>query len=142
MSGKTYGYVRISNGNHKEDTPVAAMRELGLDMDQIIIEKQPEKHSDRPLYQNLVGRLQTGDALIVQSLDCLGGSYAEIREQWRVLRKERGVTVVVLDIPLLSTKEDQEPFDQIITDLVLQFFDFLVKVQTRREKNRARQRRK
>ena len=64
MSGKTYGYVRISNGNHKEDTPVAAMRELGLDMDQIIIEKQPEKHSDRPLYQNLVGRLQTGDALI------------------------------------------------------------------------------
>ena len=147
MSGKTYGYVYIADGNQKGDAqkgdaPVAAMRELGLDMDQIIVEKQPEKHADRPLYQNLIGRLQPGDALVIHSLDSLGADYAEIREQWRVLRKERGVTVIVLDIPLLSTREDQEPFDEIITDLVLQFFDFLVKVQTRREKNRARQRRK
>ena len=85
-------------------------------------------------------RLREGDVLVIQNLGCLGKNYEGIQEQWRVLRKERGVTIIVLDIPILCTKENQEPFRDLITDIVLQFFDFVV--QRERGKAQSRHRRK
>ena len=104
----------------------------------IVVEKQSGKDFDRPRYQKLLRRLRAGDTLVIKSLDRLGRDYLEIQNQWRIISKERGVAIVVLDMPLLNTKENAELIGQLITDLVLQLLSFVA--QTERESIRARQR--
>ena len=140
MSSKTYGYVLSSSENRDADSQTGKMRAFGVAEDQIIVEKQTGAEPDRPRYRELMDRLREGDVLVIQNLGCLGRNYEDIQEQWRVLRKERGVTIIVLDIPILCTKENQEPFRDLITDIVLQFFDFVVQREAR--KAQARHRRK
>ena len=138
MSGKIYGYVRVSTKNQNEERQVIAMRNYGVAEERIIVEKQSGKDFDRPGYHRLLRRLRAGDTLVVTSLDRLGRNYAEIQEQWRIISKERGIAIVVLDMPLLNTKENAELVGQLITDLVLQLLSFVA--QTERESIRARQR--
>ena len=138
MEGKVYGYVRVSTRNQREDRQLVALREYGVASGRIVVEKQSGKDFDRLGYQKLLRRLHTGDTLVIQSLDRLGRSYAEIQEQWRVITKERGVAVVVLDMPLLNTREHTELVDQLISDLVLQLLSFVA--ETERESIRERQR--
>ena len=138
MGGKIYGYVRVSTQHQCEDRQLAAMREYGVSENCIVVEKQSGKDFDRPQYQRLLRRLRAGDTLVVQSIDRLGRSYAEIQEQWRLISKEQGVAIVVLDMPLLNTREHTELVGQLISDLVLQLLSFVA--QTERENIRERQR--
>ena len=139
MKGKTYGYVRVSTKNQNEDRQLVAMRDFGIPEDRIIVEKQSGKDFEsRPLYQKLLRRLRAGDTLVVLSIDRLGRNYEEILEQWRLITKERGVYIVVLDMPLLNTQDCNEPVRKLITDLVLQVFSYVA--QTERENIRVRQR--
>lgn len=138
MNGKTYGYVRVSTRSQHEDRQLAAMREYGVAENHIVVEKQSGKDFARPQYQRLLRRLRAGDTLVVQSLDRLGRSYAEIQEQWRIIHKEQGAAIVVLDMPLLNTREHTELVGQLIADLVLQLLSFVA--QTERESIRERQR--
>ena len=138
MGGITYGYVRVSTKNQKEDRQLIALRQYGVEEKRIVVEKQSGKDFERPLYQKLMRRLRAGDTLVVQSLDRLGRDYKEILEQWRVINRERGVSIVVLDMPLLCTKENKELIDRLISDMVLQMLSFVA--QTEREKIRERQR--
>lgn len=138
MSGEIYGYVRVSTKNQNEDRQMIAMREYGVVEKNIVVEKQSGKDFDRPGYRKLLRKLRSGDTLVITSLDRLGRSYLEIQEQWRMISKERGIAIVVLDMPLLNTKEDTELIGQLISDLVLQLLGFVA--QTERENIRARQR--
>ena len=138
MSNRVFGYVRVSTKNQCEDRQLIAMREYGVPERNIVVEKQSGKDFDRPRYQKLMHRLKRGDTLIVKSLDRLGRDYLEIQEQWRIISKEKGVAIIVLDMPLLNTKEHAELIGQLITDLVLQLFSFVA--QTERENIRQRQR--
>ena len=138
MSGKVYGYVRVSTKNQNEERQLIAMRNYGVSEEHIIVEKQSGKDFDRPGYRRLLRKLRPGDTLVIASLDRLGRNYAEIQEQWRIISKERGIAIVVLDMPLLNTKENAELVGQLITDLVLQLLSFVA--QTERESIRARQR--
>ena len=138
MGGRIYGYVRVSTQHQCEDRQLAAMREYGVSENCIVVEKQSGKDFDRPQYQRLLRRLRAGDTLVVQSIDRLGRSYTEIQEQWRLISKEQGVAIVVLDMPLLNTREHTELVGQLISDLVLQLLSFVA--QTERENIRERQR--
>ena len=138
MDGTVYGYARVSTQNQHEDRQLAAMREYGVATSRIIVEKQSGKDFDRPGYQNLLRQLHAGDTLVIKSLDRLGRSYTEIQEQWRVITKERGAAVVVLDMPLLNTREHTELVGRLISDLVLQLLSFVA--ETERESIRERQR--
>lgn len=138
MSSKVYGYVRVSTRGQNEDRQVIAMQNYGIADEQIVVEKQSGKDFDRPIYRRLLRRMRTGDTLVITSLDRLGRNYDEIQEQWRFISKERGIAIVVLDMPLLNTKENAELIGQFITDLVLQLLSFVA--QTERESIRTRQR--
>ena len=138
MSGKVYGYVRVSTKHQNEERQLIAMRQYGVAEERIVVEKQSGKDFDRPGYRRLLRRLRAGDTLVIQSLDRLGRNYDEIQEQWRIISKEKGVAIIVLDMPLLNTKENAELVGQLITDLVLQLLSFFA--QTERESIRARQR--
>ena len=137
MCGKTYGYVRVSTRGQNEARQLIAMKEYGVKDELIVVEKQSGKDFDRPRYRELVKKLRAGDTLVIKSIDRLGRNYTEILEEWRVLSKNRGVSIVVLDMPLLNTQENQELVGQLLTDMVLQIFSYVA--QNERENIRSRQ---
>ena len=137
MSNMMYGYARVSTRGQKEDRQVAALREFGVALDCIIIEKQSGKNFDRPLYQKLIQTLRPGDVLAVKSIDRLGRNYEEILEQWAHITKSREAAIVVLDMPLLDTREGRDLTGTLVADIVLQLLSYVA--QTEREFIRQRQ---
>lgn len=133
----TYGYVRVSTKEQNEDRQIIAMREFGVESRNIILDKQSGKDFDRPGYQRMVRKLKTGDTLVIKSIDRLGRNYDEILEQWRLLTKVKQVAVVVLDMPLLDTRQGRDLTGVLIADIVLQLLSYVA--QTEREFNRQRQ---
>ena len=103
----------------------------------IFTDKQSGKDFDRQHYQHMLKKLKKGDILYVKSIDRLGRNYADIQEQWRVLTKEMGVDVVVIDMPLLDTRINKDLMGTFIADLVLQILSFVA--QNERENIRRRQ---
>ncbi len=137
MKDTTYGYVRVSTQEQNEARQLAAMRKFGVSEENIVTEKQSGKDFKRPRYQRLVGRLCPGDVLVVQSIDRLGRNYTEILEQWAVITKKRQAAIVVLDMPLLDTRQGRDLTGTLIADIVLQLLSYVA--QTEREHIRQRQ---
>jgi len=132
-----YGYIRVSSTDQNEDRQLVAMQELGILNDNMFIDKQSGKDFDRQQYQHMLKVLKMGDILHVKSIDRLGRNYADIQEQWRVLTKEMGVDVAIIDMPLLDTRLNKDLMGTFIADLVLQILSFVA--QNERENIRKRQ---
>ncbi|MBP3886000.1 MAG: recombinase family protein [Olsenella sp.] len=138
MAGKTYGYARVSSRDQNLDRQLDAFGEFGLDRAQIFSDKASGKDFKRPQYQRLMRRLRKGDVLVIKSIDRLGRNYEEIIEEWRRITKEKGAHVVVLDMPLLDTRERQDSITgTFIADLVLQLLSYVAQIE--RENIRQRQ---
>jgi DNA invertase Pin-like site-specific DNA recombinase len=121
----TYGYVRVSSADQNEDRQILAMNELGISHEQVFADKQSGKSFERPAYKTLLKRLKSGDLLYIKSIDRLGRNYDEIQNQWRILTKERGVDIAVIDMPLLDTRLNKDLMGTFIADLVLQILSFV-----------------
>lgn len=121
----TYGYVRVSSKEQNEDRQMMAMEERGIDKRKIYIDKQSGRDFERPMYQRLIKRLKKGDLVYILSIDRLGRNYTEIQQQWRVLTKEIGADVCVIDMPLLDTRQGKDLMGTFIADLVLQILSFV-----------------
>ena len=134
---KVYGYVRVSSADQNEDRQMIEMDRVGVPQENIYIDKQSGKNFDRPNYKRLVRRLKEGDLLYILSIDRLGRNYEEIQNQWRILTKEKGVDIVVIDMQLLDTRQGKDLMGTFIADLVLQILSFVA--QSEREKIRERQ---
>ena len=132
-----YGYIRVSSTDQNEDRQLLALNELSIPPDNLFIDKQSGKDFDRPSYQNLVERLKNGDLLYIKSIDRLGRNYEEIQNQWRVLTKEKGVDIAVIDMPLLDTRLNKDLMGTFIADIVLQILSFVA--QSERDTIRKRQ---
>ena len=121
----TYGYVRVSTREQKEDRQLIALREMEVPEKNIFLDKQSGKNFERPQYQRLVRRMKKDDLLYIKSIDRLGRNYEEILEQWRALTKEKGVDIVVLDMPLLDTRRGKDLMGTFLSDIVLQVLSFV-----------------
>ncbi len=132
-----YGYVRVSSIEQNEDRQVAALKKAGVSERHIFIDKQSGKDFHRANYEKLVSQIQEGDLLYILSIDRLGRNYAEIQNQWRVLTKEIGIDICVLDMPLLDTRNGKDLMGTFIADLVLQILSFAA--ENERENIRKRQ---
>ena len=132
----TYGYVRVSTRDQNEGRQMAAMKEFGIEDCRIVLDKQSGKNFERPGYQALVQKLKAGDTLVIKSIDRLGRNYTEILEQWRALSKEKGVDIVVLDMPLLDTRRGKDLIGTFLSDIVLQVLSFVAE----NERSNIRQR--
>lgn len=137
MSDVMYGYARVSTRSQKEDRQMIALQEFGVASERIVVEKQSGKNFDRPLYQKLILTLCPGDVLVVKSIDRLGRNYDEILQQWSYLTKEKRIAIVVLDMPLLDTREGRDLTGTLVADIVLQLLSYVA--QTEREFIRQRQ---
>ena len=135
--GNVYGYVRVSSIEQNEDRQMIALNKAGVSACRIYMDKQSGKDFHRENYEKLVSRLQEGDLLYIMSIDRLGRNYAEIQNQWRMLTKEIGIDICVIDMPLLDTRNGKDLMGTFIADLVLQILSFVA--ENERENIRKRQ---
>ncbi len=134
---KIFGYVRVSSADQNEERQLKAMRQMGVQQDHIFVDKQSGKNFMRPQYTKLTQKLQQGDLLYLLSIDRLGRNYKEVQEQWRMLTKEIGVDICVIDMPLLDTRAGKDLMGTFIADLVLQILSFVA--ESERDNIRKRQ---
>ena len=120
-----YGYIRVSTREQNEDRQMIAMQGLNIPERNIFMDKQSGKDFERPQYKRMVRRLKRDDLLYIKSIDRLGRNYEEIQEQWRVLTKDKGVDIVVLDMPLLDTRRGKDLMGTFLSDIVLQVLSFV-----------------
>ena len=120
-----YGYIRVSTRDQNEDRQLIALREQKVAEDNLFVDKQSGKDFQRPQYRRMVRKLKKDDLLYIKSIDRLGRNYGEILEQWRVLTKEKGIDIVVLDMPLLDTRRGKDLVGTFLSDIVLQVLSFV-----------------
>lgn len=137
MEAQIFGYIRVSSKEQNEDRQRIAMREFGVPEKGIILDKQSGKDFERPGYKRLIKKLKPGDTLAIKSIDRLGRNYDEILEQWRYLTKDKQIAIVVLDMPLLDTRQGRDLTGVLIADIVLQLLSYVA--QTERDFIRQRQ---
>ncbi len=120
-----YGYIRVSTREQNEDRQMVALREMAVPEENIFMDKQSGKDFQRPQYLRMVSGMKKDDLLYIKSIDRLGRNYQEILEQWRILTKEKGVDIVVLDMPLLDTRCGKDLMGTFLSDIVLQVLSFV-----------------
>ena len=135
--GNVYGYVRVSSIDQNEDRQLFVMDENKVPKGNVYIDKQSGKDFERPQYKKLVKKLKAGDLLYILSIDRLGRNYEDIQKQWRILTKDIGIDICVIDMPLLDTRNGKDLMGTFIADLVLQILSFVA--QNERENIKKRQ---
>lgn len=123
--GILYGYIRVSTREQNEDRQILALKELSIPEKNLFIDKQSGKDFERPQYRKMVRKLKKDDLLYIKSIDRLGRNYAEILEHWRILTKDKGIDIVVLDMPLLDTRRGKDLMGTFLSDIVLQVLSFV-----------------
>ena len=131
-----YGYIRVSSKDQKEDRQRIALKEVGVEAQNIFMDKLSGKDFNRPQYKRLMKKLKKDDLLYIKSIDRLGRNYEEILQQWRILTKEKGVDIVVLDMPLLDTRRGKDLMGTFLSDIVLQVLSFVAENERTNTKQR------
>ncbi len=134
-----FGYVRVSSVDQNEDRQIEAMYQAGVKSRDIYMDKQSGKDFLRPGYLKMLEKMKQGDLLFVMSIDRLGRNYKEVQEQWRILTKEKGIDICVIDMPLLDTRRGKDLLGTFIADLVLQILSFVAESERDNIKRRQRQ---
>lgn len=98
---------------------------MGVEEKKIYIDKVSGKNFERPQYKRLLKKLDKNSVLYIQSIDRLGRNYRELSEQWRIITKEIGADVVVIDMPLLDTRKEKGLLGTFISDLILALLSYV-----------------
>ena len=134
----TYAYIRVSTKEQKIDRQIMAIEGYRIHKKNVYCDWQSGKDFNRPSYQKLIRQLKPGDLIVIKSIDRLGRNYNEILHQWQLITKEIGADIVVMDMPLLDTRQKADNLTgTLISDLVLQIFAYVA--QTEREYIHQRQ---
>lgn len=146
MGNEVYGYARVSTKEQNLSRQLEQLKEFGIPERNIRCDKISGKTFNRREYNALVGTTETapllrkGDLLVIVSLDRLGRNYTEIREQWNYIINEIGADIVVLDMPLLDTRQSNDNLDRkFIADLVLQILSYVAQKELENTKRRQKQ---
>ena len=127
MENNIYGYIRVSTIGQKDDRQWIAMENFGVPKECVFADKQSGKDFDRPSYNRLIDQLEPGDTLVVKSLDRLGRNYDEMIEQLDIITRKKDVDLVVLDLPLVDTRQNyvNDITSKLISNLVIQIFSYV-----------------
>jgi len=138
-NGKLYGYARVSSLVQKEDRQIIALKEFGVERQNIFLDKVSGKDFNRPTYKRLMRKLCQGDTMVIKSIDRLGRNYNELVEHWRKITKEIKAFLVVIDLPILDTrmKNEYDITGVLISDVVLALFGYVAQME--RENLKIRQ---
>ena len=137
---KMFGYARVSSKDQNPDRQIEAFKGIGIDERDIFLDKESGKDFNRDSYQTMIRVLRDGDIVFVTSIDRLGRDYNEISKQWATITQEIKADIVVMDMPLLDTRnKDKDLTGQLIGDIVLKLLSYVAEVERRDIKERQRQ---
>lgn len=122
---RVFGYIRVSTREQNEDRQLVALSGYMIPPGNLYIDKQSGKDFERPAYKRMLKRLRRNDCIIMKSIDRLGRNYEEIIEQWKLITKQIGADIVIIDMPLLDTRRDKDLLGTFISDIVLQVLSFV-----------------
>ena len=126
---KIYGYARVSTIGQNEDRQILALMEMGIPQNRIYLDKLSGKNFERPQYKRLLKKLDSDSVLYIKSIDRLGRSYRDLSEQWRIITKEKGADVVVIDMPLLDTRREKGLLGTFTSDLILALLSYVAEAE-------------
>lgn len=129
-----YGYARVSTKEQNPQRQIDALVEFGVD--KIYVDKESGKNFARAEYRKLLRVCKPGDLIVIVAIDRLGRNYNEILEEWRIITKEKEADIVVLDMPLLDTRQGKDLLGTFIADLVLQILSFVAETEHKNIKQR------
>lgn len=121
---KIMGYARVSTAQQNEDRQIIALREMGVPMKNIYIDKMTGKNFERPQYQRMLKKLDENTILYIKSIDRLGRNYQDLSDQWRIITKEKKADLVVIDMPILDTRREKNLLGTFISDLILTLLSY------------------
>ena len=130
-----YGYCRVSSKDQNLDRQIKAMKDAGIKRDCFFCEKESGRDMNRPIWLGLKKRMRAGDTLTIMSIDRLGRNYDEILKTWRELT-DKGIGIVVLDMPMLNTAKDRDLTGRLISDIVLQLLSYVAETERTNIKTR------
>lgn len=122
---KIFGYMRVSTREQNEERQRLALLEMGVPKERIYMDKQSGKDFDRPQYRRLLRNLNKNSVLFVKSIDRLGRNYTDLNEQWRIITKEKEADIVVIDMPILDTRQEKNLLGTFISDIVLALLSYV-----------------
>lgn len=125
MGSITYGYARVSSRDQNLDRQMDALTRFGVKGARVFADRASGRDFERPEYRRMLGALRPGDTVVVKSIDRFGRNYEEVLEEWRRITREEGCSIVVLDMPLLDTREDHGVTGRLISDIVLQLLSYV-----------------
>ena len=117
--------MRVSSREQNEDRQRIALLEMGVPEKNIFMDKLSGKNFERPQYKKLIKKLDGNSVLFVKSIDRLGRNYKDLNEQWRIITKEKGADIVVVDMPLLDTRREKNLLGTLISDIVLALLSYV-----------------
>ena len=123
--GNVYGYVRVSSREQNEDRQIIAMKEMQVPEENIFVDKQSGKDFNRPQYKRMLRKVKNGDLIYIKSIERLGRNYSEIQEQWKIITKDKGADLYVIDMPILDTRREKNLLGTFISDLVLSLLSYV-----------------
>ncbi|SFQ92644.1 Site-specific DNA recombinase [Bacillus mycoides] len=136
---KRFAYIRVSDKTQNENRQLDEMLQQGIEERDIFIDKASGKDFNRPKYQALKQMLRAGDILYIKSIDRFGRNKDDILKEWNEITKEIGADIVVLDMPLLDTRQYKDVLGSFVSDLVLQILSFFAEEERRKIKERQRE---
>ena len=128
---KIFGYARTSTKEQNEDRQIIALKKMGVPEKNIFLDKLSGKDFERPQYKKMIRRLDGNSVLYIKSIDRLGRSYRDLSEQWRIITKEKGADVVVIDMPILDTRREKNLLGTFISDLILTLLSYVAESEYR-----------
>lgn len=136
-----YGYARVSTLEQKEDRQVEALKEYGVKEDNIFIDKKSGKDFEREEYQLLkkIMKRTQNNVLVILSIDRLGRNYKQIQDEWREITKDLRTDIVVLDMPILDTRQYKDLLGSFISDLILQVLAFVAEEERKNIRSRQKE---
>lgn len=126
---KLYGYARVSTREQNEDRQILAFIEMGVPQNNIFLDKLSGKDFDRPQYKKLLKKLDGNSVLYIKSIDRLGRNYHDLSDQWRIITKEIGADIAVIDMPLLDTRREKSLLGTFISDLILALLSYMAETE-------------
>ncbi|MDF2881990.1 MAG: site-specific recombinase, invertase Pin [Clostridiaceae bacterium] len=125
MSNKIFGYIRVSSKEQNTDRQKQALLEYGVDERDIIEDKVSGKDFNRTGYLTLKNSLlRDGDTLVIKELDRLGRNMDMIKNEWQEIQSN-GIDIVVLDTPILNTKNKSDLEKKLIANIVFELLTYI-----------------
>lgn len=130
------GYIRVSSKGQNVARQVQSLKNFGCD--EIFIDKQSGKNMERKEYQKMKKFIRKKDIVVFAELDRLGRNKKEIDREWNEFIN-RGIDIVVLDMPILDTTKYQDDMGKLIMNLARELMSYMAEQDRKRILERQRQ---